>query len=88
MEIEIVIDKNQIEPKIIIKTNKLTQEVENIMNIISQQNPSLISGIKDEKIEIIDENCIISVFAQDTKVYADTKNGIYELKLRLYEISK
>lgn len=86
MEIEIVIDKNQIEPKIIIKTNKLTQEVENIMNIISQQNPSLISGIKDEKIEIIDENCIISVFAQDTKVYADTKNGIYELKLRLYEM--
>ena len=86
MEIEIVIDKNQIEPKIIIKTSKLTTEVENIMNIISQQNPSLISGIKDEKLEIIDENAIIVVFAQDGKVYADTKNGIYELKLRLYEL--
>ena len=86
MEIEIVIDQSQIEPKIIIKTSKLTQEVENIMNIISQQNPSIISGIKDEKLEIIDENAIIAVFAQDGKVYADTKNGIYELKLRLYEL--
>ena len=56
------------------------------MNIISQQNPSIISGIKDEKLEIIDENAIIAVFAQDGKVYADTKNGIYELKLRLYEL--
>ena len=83
---EIVIDENQIEPKIIIKTSKLTTEVENIMNIISQQNPSLISGIKDDKLEIIDENAIIAVFAQDGKVYADTKNGIYELKLRLYEL--
>ena len=86
MEIEIVIDQSQIEPKIIIKTSKLTQEVENIMNIISQQNPSIISGIKDEKLEIIDENAIIAVCAQDGKVYADTKNGIYELKLRLYEL--
>ena len=86
MEIEIVIDQSQIEPKIIIKTSKLTQEVENIMNIISQHNPSIISGIKDEKLEIIDENAIIAVFAQDGKVYADTKNGIYELKLRLYEL--
>ena len=86
MEIEIVIDQSQIEPKIIIKTSKLTQEVENIMNIISQQNPSIISGIKDEKLEIIDENAIIAVFAQNGKVYADTKNGIYELKLRLYEL--
>ena len=86
MEIEIVIDQSQIEPKIIIKTSKLTQEVENIMNIISQQNPSIISGIKDEKLEIIDENAIIAVFAQDGKVYADTKNGIYELKLRLYDL--
>ena len=86
MEIEIVIDQSQIEPKIIIKTSKLTQEVENIMNIISQQNPSIISGIKDEKLAIIDENAIIAVFAQDGKVYADTKNGIYELKLRLYEL--
>ena len=86
MEIEIVIDQSQIEPKIIIKTSKLTQEVENIMNIISQQNPSIISGIKDEKLEIIDENAIIAVFAQDGKVYADTKNGIYELKLRLYAL--
>ena len=86
MEIEIVIDQSQIEPKIIIKTSKLTQEVENIMNIISQQNPSIISGIKDEKLKIIDENAIIAVFAQDGKVYADTKNGIYELKLRLYEL--
>ena len=86
MEIEIVIDQSQIEPKIIIKTSKLTQGVENIMNSISQQNPSIISGIKDEKLEIIDENAIIAVFAQDGKVYADTKNGIYELKLRLYEL--
>ena len=86
MEVEIVIDKKQIEPKIIIKTSKLTQEVEDIINIISQQNLSIISGIKDEKLEIIDENEIISIFAQDGKIYADTKKGVYEIKLRLYEL--
>lgn len=55
------------------------------MNIISQQNPSIISGIKDEKLEILDENAIIAVFAQTAR-YMQILNGIYELKLRLYEL--
>lgn len=86
MDIEILIDKNCTEPKIIIKTDRLSDEVESIMKFLSTRNPTVISGIRDEKLEILDQKHIISIFSQDSKVYANTKNGRYELKLRLYEL--
>ena len=50
--------------------------------------PQVISGSKDEKIEVIEEAQLIRVYANAGKIFAVTKKGEYTLRLRLYEIEK
>ena len=46
----------------------------------------IISGYKDEKIEILEQTDLIRIYANSVKVYAVTNKGEYILRLRLYEI--
>lgn len=88
MEIEISVDKNYVIPKIIIKTSSMNEEVQKIVSMLSKDEIKVISGMKDDKVEILDENNISRVYAQNGMVYASTQNGVYVLKSRLYEIEE
>lgn len=88
LEIEISVDKNYIIPKIIIKTSSMNEEVQKIVSMLSKDEIKVISGMKEDKVEILDENNISRVYAQNGMVYASTQNGVYVLKSRLYEIEE
>ena len=49
MDIEIKLDSNYNIPKVIIYTNKVTDEVNNILNNISMINSKKLTAFKDEK---------------------------------------
>lgn len=85
MQIEIKIDENYREPKIIIMTDKMTDEVNDIVKKLSVEQPQLIAGFKDDSVQVIDPSSIYRVYAQSGKVFAETSNGNYLLRLRLYE---
>ncbi len=85
MQVEIKIDSSYKEPKIIILTDSLTEEVNSIMEKLSEHNPGILSGIKDGKITILEQNDLLKVYACNGKVSAVTDNGEYVLKIRLYE---
>lgn len=85
MQVEIKIDSSYKEPKIIILTDSLTEEVNSIMEKLSEHNPGILSGIKDGKITILEQNDLLKVYACNGKVSAVTDNGDYVLKIRLYE---
>lgn len=85
MQIEIKIDENCREPKIIIMTDKMTDEVNDIVKKLSVEQPQLIAGFKDDSVQVIDPSNIYRVYAQSGKVFAETSNGNYLLRLRLYE---
>ena len=85
MQIEIKIDKNYREPKIIIMTDKMTDEVNDIVKKLSVEQTQLIAGFKDDSVQIIDPSSIYRVYAQSGKVFAETSKGNYLLRLRLYE---
>ena len=69
MQIEIKIDEKCKEPKIIVMTDKMTDEVNAIIKRLSDEEPSEI----------------YRVFAESGKVFAETNHGEYALRLRLYE---
>ena len=50
MDIEIKLDSNYNIPKVIIYTNKVTDEVNNILNNISMINSKKLTAFKDERI--------------------------------------
>ena len=85
MQIEIKIDEKCKEPKIIVMTDKMTDEVNAIIKRLSDEQPQVIAGFRDDVVEVLEPSEIYRVFAASGKVFAETNHGEYALRLRLYE---
>lgn len=88
MQVEIKIDSSCTEPKIVILTASMTEDVNEIVKKLSEGAPQIISGTKDEKIEVLEQTDLLRIYANAGKVYAVTGKGEYALRLRLYEIEQ
>lgn len=88
MQIELNIDPSCTEPKIVITAASMTEEVNLILNRLSEDVPHIISGLRDEKLEILEPPELIRIYASAGKVFAVTEKGEYTLRLRLYEVEK
>ncbi len=88
MQLEVKIDSSCMEPKVIILTAAMTEDVKTILNKLSDQAPQILSGSKDHKIEVIEQADLIRIYASSGKVFAVTCKGEYALRLRLYEIEE
>lgn len=88
MQVEIRIDDSCSEPKIIVLTASVTEEVNNIVQKLSENSPPVISGSKDGKVEVLDQNELFKIYAANGKVFAVTNSGEYVLRLRLYEVEE
>lgn len=85
MQIEIKIVESCAEPRIIIVTNGVTDEVQEIIRRLSDERPTAIAGFKDGRVEILEPEEIYRVYAAKGKVVAETGRGDYIMRLRLYE---
>ncbi len=88
MQIEIKIDENCKEPKFVVITDKMTDEINSILKKIAEEQPKMIAGFKGDAVELLDPADIYRVFAESGKVFAQTQNNIYTLRLRIYELEK
>ena len=88
MQVEIKMDDSYTEPKIILLTATMTKEVNMILNKLSETPPQVISGCRNGKIEVIEQEDLIRVYANSGKVFAVTDKGEYTIRLRLYEIEE
>jgi DNA-binding LytR/AlgR family response regulator len=85
MLIEIKIDENCKEPKIIVITEKMTDEVNAAVKALSGEHAKIIAGFRDDTGTILEPSEIYRIFALSGKVFAETVHGEYTLRLRLYE---
>lgn len=88
IQVEIKIDSSYTDPKIVILTASMTDDVNSIVKKLSEDVSQIISGYKDEKIELLEQTDLIRIYANSGKVFAVTKKGEYVLRLRLYELEK
>ena len=88
MQIEIKVDDSYTEPKIIILTAAVTEEVNAVLKKLSDDGPHIISGSRDEKVEVLEQADLFRIYANAGKVYAVTGKGEYTLRLRLYELEE
>lgn len=88
MQIEIKIDEKCKEPKIIVMTSKITDEINSIIKRLSAEQPQMVAGFKDDTVEVLEPSDIYHIFAASGKVLAETNHGEYTLRLRLYEIEQ
>lgn len=88
MQVEIKIDASCIEPKVIILTDAVTQEVSKMVQKLSENNPQIITGSKGDKLEVLEQSEMLRIYAANSRVYAVTDKGEYILRLRLYELEE
>ena len=89
MQIEIKLDESCKEPKIIIHTDKMTEEVSQIVKLLSEEKPEVFAAIHENgEIVLLEQTEIIRIYAENERVYAKTKDGSYRLKARLYELEE
>ncbi|MDE7422160.1 MAG: LytTR family transcriptional regulator [Lachnospiraceae bacterium] len=88
MQIEIKIDSSCTEPKIVIMAASMTEDINTIIKRLSMDPPQIISGIKDDKLEVLEQTDLIRIYANSGKVYAVTDKGEYTVRLRLYELEE
>lgn len=88
MHIEIKIDSSCTEPKIIVMTASMTEDIHMIIKKLSIDSLQIISGMKDDKLEVLEQTDLIRMYANLGKIYAVTDKGEYIVRLRLYELEE
>ena len=87
MKVEFDVDKKYQDTKIIICTNKITKEVQELVEKLDTTSITKIYGYKNDKIFILEENKIETIYSENKKVFIRYENGnIYETKKRIYEL--
>lgn len=88
MQLEIKIDSSYTEPKIIVMTASMTDEVQAVMKKLSENTPQIITGSRNDKIEVLEPEDLIRIYTSSGKVFAVTGKGEYLVRLRLYELEE
>lgn len=90
MRLRIKIDANCEEPETLITTARMTDEVNRIVDFINQASAvtTIISGIKNDKVELLEQESLFRIYAEEGKVFAKTEYDLYQLRLRLYELEE
>ena len=63
MEIEVRIDSSRREPKVVIFTDRMTEEVDAIVKRLSGGQPQLLAGFREGMLEILDPQTVLRVYA-------------------------
>lgn len=86
MNIEIKVDEKYTESKDIIYTHKINEEITSIIDSISTINQKTLKAYKDDKIYILNQKDIDTIYSENGKVLVRYNNELYILKNRLYEL--
>ena len=88
MKIEVKIESTYQEPKVIIFTDHMTDEVDEIIRKLSESIPQMIAGFQGNLLRVIDQDEVFNVLTRNGKVIAVTSNGEYSLRTRIYELEE
>jgi len=88
MKIEIKLDENAREPRVIIVTDKVDAQVQALMKRMSEETPQVVAGFQGDQVRLLSQEEIIRIYASGGKVYARTASGEFTLRLRLYELEQ
>ena len=85
MKVELNIDKKFEETIVTISTNKVNDEIQNLVNYIENKEDYFI-GVLDGEVRLLNTEDIIRVYVEDRKVYVVTVEGRFIVRKKLYEV--
>lgn len=88
MKIEVKIDETLKESKIVIFTNEITNEVQEIINKLKSNQNKVYTGTREQKVYLLNPKDIFYFYAEGQKVLVKTEDQTLQVKLKLYEIEE
>lgn len=86
MKVEIRVDESLDENQVIILTPELNKESLALKERIENENPMVLTGFYEDKLEFINPDDIVRIYANEKKVFAVTMDKLYLLRLPLYKV--
>ena len=86
MKVQLNIDEKFKEILVTISTDKINDEVQELVNYIEYKEDYLV-GIADDQVCVLDISDIIRVFVEDRKVFVVTTKGKFVVRKKLYEMN-
>jgi len=88
LKIEVQLDAHYSEVTVRILTDRISREVQELMDRITLSTTDLLLGFQKEEAVPLSLEEIIRVYTSAGKVYAVTEEGEYQLRYRLYEVEE
>lgn len=86
MQVEVKIEASCEKPRVIIVTDRMTEEIAELVKMLSEEKHPVLAGFRESEAFLLGEADIIRIYAADGRVFAETADGEYQLRLRLYEL--
>ena len=86
MQVEIKIDSAVTEPRIVILAAQMTEEINEVIRKLSENESQMIAGFQNDTVTLLDQDSILRIYGANGKVFAATEKGEYLIRLRLYEL--
>ena len=88
MQIEIKLDPSCTEPKVTVTAAAMDETVRQIVDRLQEAPPQVLTGLGEDRWQVLAPEDLIRLYAATGKVYAVTAQGEYSLRLRLYELEE
>lgn len=88
MKIEVSIDQTCKEPKIVIFTDEVTDEVTGIIRRLSETYSDSLTAFSEKGVELIEYTDVIRFYSESQKVFLQTPQNTYTVRARLYELEE
>lgn len=88
MDIEVMLEKNRLRPKVVIHTSEMTPEISELVKRLSDYSEHILVGYNNEELILLRLEDIYRIYAQGQKVYVKTQKDTAKLKFRLYELEE
>ncbi|MBE6765418.1 MAG: LytTR family transcriptional regulator [Ruminococcaceae bacterium] len=88
MQVEVKIDPLCENPKVIIITDKMTQEINDLVKQLTDSSPQIIVGQREDSLEILEQSDIVRIYSASGKIFAVSSGKEYILRQRLYELEE
>ena len=87
MEVEVRIEPERTDVRVVIHAPARTEEVERLLARLSEQEDSLL-GFRGTKAVTLAPETILRFYGEDKEVRAQTAEGVYTVRHRLYELEE
>ena len=88
MKVELNIDPDCREPRVVVYADRMTPEVEALLRSLAAPPPDAVAAQTERGVALLAVEEIIRVYSEGPRVYAQTPAGAFALKARLYEMER